>query len=215
MATYLIQIIYPKSIIIPQDQLDDINPNQEVAISWGVSFNVMSWNFPREFYLQRRKEKPQLWIWTVWGPWKLRVPCQSPSFFRFVCSITTNESEKGRGILQRFQNFSKSLPVVAGGGRCTFGYQVERKSNPAPNLLLFVFAHTPHPAQDGLGKDLIYQSWKQSWFWLQSCHKRAFHCIWEPAGGLVRRAEDLYLSLSHHRLIICHNLAEQVGRVGW
>ena len=54
MATYLIQIKYPMSIIISQDKLDDINPNQEVAISWGVSFNVMSWNFPREFYLQRR-----------------------------------------------------------------------------------------------------------------------------------------------------------------
>ena len=34
MATYLIQLKCPMFLIISQDQLDDVNPNQKVTISW-------------------------------------------------------------------------------------------------------------------------------------------------------------------------------------
>ena len=84
----------------------------------------------------------------------------SKSFFfsdLFVVLLQTN-LKREEVIFNSFKTFLRVAQWCLVVGGCTFGYQVERKSNPAPNLLLFVFAHTPDPAQDGLGKELIYLS---------------------------------------------------------
>ena len=177
----------------------NVKPNQLVTISWGLCRNkfpnIRPWLLKRFLLPDKIRKISTVNLYIDLYTFKMQISWVDP--------------------LWGYSNplklvFRISLSVVRWWVGCAFGYQVGRKSNSASNLLLFVFGHT-HPSQLKINsatgwfstKLIRVKSKREVGF---GCgHKSAFRWIWwDPPGRLAgaRWAEDLYLSLSHHSLII-------------